>query len=84
MPNDTGPTPEVDDPNKYKKLAAVLHKEIRHGAHEPGTPVPTITELSRDLGWSRQICSKAPQLLVNEDFLVRYVGLGYYVSQRSP
>jgi GntR family transcriptional regulator len=84
MPNDTGATPEPDDPTKYKRLAATIRKEISDGTYERGKPVPTITELTRDLGWARQTCARALALLAGEGLLTRYDGLGYHVSQRPP
>jgi DNA-binding GntR family transcriptional regulator len=84
MPNDAPPAPEATNPTKYKRLATTLREQIGDGTYEPGNPVPSITELSRDLGWARATCSKALQLLTDEELLTRYNGLGYYVTQRPP
>jgi DNA-binding GntR family transcriptional regulator len=68
------------DPRPYVRLAARLRKEILNGALTPGRPVPSITTLSQELGHARPTCSKAMQLLEQEELLIRVPGLGYYVA----
>ncbi len=69
------------DPRPYVRLAARLRKEILNGALTPGHPVPSITTLSQELGHARPTCSKALQLLEQEELLIRVPGLGYYVAR---
>jgi DNA-binding GntR family transcriptional regulator len=44
-------------------------------------PVPSVTTFSRELGYARQTCGKAMQLLEQEGLLMRVPGLGYYVTK---
>ena len=69
------------DPRPYVRLAARLRKDILNGALAPGHPVPSITTLSRESGHARPTCSKALQLLEQEELLIRVPGLGYYVAR---
>jgi DNA-binding GntR family transcriptional regulator len=68
------------DPRPYVRLAARLRKDILNGALAPGHPVPSITTLSREFGHARPTCSKALQLLEQEELVIRVPGLGYYVA----
>ena len=69
------------DPRPYVRLAARLRKEILNGTLTPGHPIPSITTLSHELGHARPTCSKALQLLEQEELLIRVPGLGYYVAR---
>ena len=69
------------DPRPYVRLAARLRKDILNGALAAGHPVPSITTLSREFGHARPTCSKALQLLEQEELLIRVPGLGYYVAR---
>jgi DNA-binding GntR family transcriptional regulator len=62
------------------RLAAELRRAIAEGKYKPGTPTPSITTLSQQYGHARQTCAKALRVLVNEGLMVRYPGLGYYVT----
>jgi GntR family transcriptional regulator len=64
------------------QLAGMLRKAIADGTYPPGTATPSITRLSQEYGHARQTCSKACKLLVKEGLLIRYPGLGYYVTGR--
>jgi DNA-binding GntR family transcriptional regulator len=68
------------DPRAYVRLAADLRRDITEGKYEPGKPTPSITMLGQQYGHARQTCAKALRLLVDEGLLVRYPGLGYYVT----
>jgi DNA-binding transcriptional regulator YhcF (GntR family) len=72
--------PGDGDPTNYKRLAASLRAQTGVGAYEPGDAVPSITELARDSGWGRRVCSRALRLLEGEGLLTFYRGLGYHVS----
>ena len=65
------------------QLAGVLRKAIVAGKYPPGTATPSITTLSQDYGHARQTCSKALGVLVKEGLLIRYPGLGYYVTGKA-
>jgi DNA-binding GntR family transcriptional regulator len=71
------------DPRSYVRLAARLRKQILDGDLIPGSPVPSITTLSQELGHARQTCGKAMQLLEQEELLTFIPGLGYYVTRTS-
>jgi DNA-binding GntR family transcriptional regulator len=64
------------------QLAGILRKAITTGKYPPGTATPSITTLSQEYGHARQTCSKALGVLVKEGLLIRYPGLGYYVTGR--
>jgi DNA-binding GntR family transcriptional regulator len=67
------------DPRAYKRLAAMIGREISDGTLQPGRPTPSITYLSQEYGHARQTCSKALRVLESEGLLARIPGLGYYV-----
>ena len=71
---------DESDPRAYIRLAAELRQAIAAGTYPPGSPTPSITTLSQQYGHARQTCSKALGLLVKEGLLIRYPGLGYYVT----
>ncbi len=62
------------------QLAMRIRKAIAAGEYPPRTPIPSITTMAQDYGHARQTCSKALGILVKEGMLVRYPGLGYYVT----
>ena len=74
---------DESDPRAYIQLAAVLRKAIADGTYPPGTATPSITTLTQEYGHARQTCSKALGLLVKEGLLIRYPGLGYYVTGKT-
>lgn len=65
---------------KYQRLATAVRTWLDSGMFEPGEPLPSITDLAADRGWSRQTCAKALQKLEVEGLLIRLPGLGYYVA----
>jgi hypothetical protein len=69
-----------DDPRAYIRLALLVRRRISTGDLVTGFPV-SITMLSQEFGHARQTCSKALQLLVDEEVLFRVPGLGYYVTK---
>ncbi|HEY0936076.1 MAG TPA: winged helix-turn-helix domain-containing protein [Trebonia sp.] len=62
------------------QLAGILRRAIAAGKYPPGTATPSITRLSQEYGHARQTCSKSLGVLVKEGLLIRYPGLGYYVT----
>ena len=74
---------DESDPRAYIRLAAELRRDIASGRLQPGKPTPSITTLSQQYGHARQTCAKALRLLVDEGLLIRYPGLGYYVTGKG-
>jgi GntR family transcriptional regulator len=68
------------DPRAYVRLAAILRAEIRDGIIPPDAPLPSIGELRRKHGHSRQTAGKALHILEREKLVHRVVGLGYYTT----
>jgi DNA-binding GntR family transcriptional regulator len=71
---------DVNDLTKYKRLAAEIRTWLDSGMFQPGEPLPSITDLAADRGWSRQTCAHVLQSLEAEGLLRRYPGFGYYVT----
>jgi DNA-binding GntR family transcriptional regulator len=67
------------DPRAYRRLAALIRRQISDGTLQPGRPAPSITSLSQEHGHARQACSKALRILEGEGLVARIPGLGYYV-----
>jgi DNA-binding GntR family transcriptional regulator len=80
-PDDVSTMP---DPRRYRQMASEIRSLITSGKIAPGSPAPTISELSASYHAARQTCAKALQLLVQEGLLIRYPGAGYYVISNSP
>jgi DNA-binding GntR family transcriptional regulator len=70
---------ESADPRAYRRLAAMIRREISDGRLGRGQPTPSITRLSSEYGHARQTCSKALRVLERERVVERFPGLGYYV-----
>jgi GntR family transcriptional regulator len=64
---------------KNVRLADELRRQIADGTIRPGRPMPSITELAGQRGWSRGPCRIAMQKLEAEGLLLRRPGRGYYV-----
>ena len=62
------------DPRPYVRLAVHLRKQILNGELASGGAVPSITTFSRELGYARQTCGRAMQLLEHEGLLLRVPG----------
>jgi GntR family transcriptional regulator len=75
-----GENPDQPDPRRYVRLAAMLRQRIHDGTLPPGSPVPSITALTEELGWGRQTGGRALQLLEREGLVFRVPGLGYHVA----
>src|SRR5580693_6408860 len=56
----------LSDPRAYRRLAAAAREQISTGKLRRGTPLPSLTALSRDHGYARQTCSKAYRMLEAE------------------
>jgi len=62
------------------RLVALLKKEIKDGTLPVGAPSPSIPTLARQSGHGRGTCAKALRVLEREGLMIRYPGLGYYVT----
>ena len=69
---------------KHLMLVAEVRVWIYNGMFWPGEPLPPITDLVADRGWSRQACALALQSLAAEGLLARRPGSGYYVAPPQP
>jgi len=67
------------DPRRYLRIAAAVRELLADGNLVPGQPIPTITELSEQHGYSRMTVAKGLRILEGEGLLCRMRGLGYYV-----
>jgi GntR family transcriptional regulator len=65
---------------KYMRLAALLRDEITNGLRAPGSPLPSIKDLCRAHGVSRQTAGKALRILHADEVIYRMPGLGYFVA----
>jgi DNA-binding GntR family transcriptional regulator len=72
---------DVNDPTKYKLVAAALRAQIEDGTISLGQAVQ-LTELATQTQWSRQTCARSFRCLEKEGLLTRYQGLGYFVTGR--
>ncbi|MBO0819794.1 MAG: winged helix-turn-helix transcriptional regulator [Nocardiopsaceae bacterium] len=69
-----------EDPRIYVRVVHRVRAQIEDGTLRPGQPTPTIETFCQQFGCTRQTVSKALRLLADEGLLIRYPGLGYYVS----
>ncbi len=54
----------------YVQVASQMRRLIASGAISPGTPIPSVRQLSRDLGVSLNTTARAYRMLEEEGFLV--------------
>lgn len=66
----------MDDPRKYMQIANDVRMKIKAGDLKPGDQVPPL----QTFGTARQTAAKGLNVLVEEGLLIRYPGLGYYVT----
>ena len=75
---------EEDDPRLYVQLMFLVRGRVEGGDYRRGMPLPPLAELADEVGCNRRTAAKSLQLLEEEGLLVRYAGLGYYVSAGPP
>lgn len=73
-----------EDPRIYVRVLLHVREQIEDGTLSPGEPTQTITSLCRQFSCTRQTVGKALRLLADEGLLIRYPGLGYYVTAPDP
>jgi GntR family transcriptional regulator, N-acetylglucosamine utilization regulator len=75
-------TPDRSLPNPlYAQIKEILFERIRRAEWQPGTCIPTETELCQSFGVSRITVRRALSELVSEGYLERISGRGTFVSQ---
>jgi GntR family transcriptional regulator len=62
------------------QVARVLREQIEEGRLKPGSCMPSIEQICRESGRSRQTVGKALRALEREGTIVRVVGHPYYVN----
>ena len=65
----------------YAKVKDHILANIRNGAWEPGTRVPSENELVESFGISRMTANRALRELTSEGFLSRVPGVGTFVKE---
>jgi GntR family transcriptional regulator len=65
----------------YKQIADQVKEAIASGGVEPGTRLPSIREMARDLNISEITIKRAYSGLENEGFIITRSGLGSYVAR---
>lgn len=65
---------------RYQQIKSFILDGIKQQTYQPGSKIPTETELARQFEVSRMTVNKAIRDLVQENLLVRYPGLGTFVS----
>jgi len=69
--------------HKYREIFEKIQEDIRSGRYSPGQRLPSETELVRRYGASRMTVFRAMHELQALGIVVRRVGSGTYVSQKS-
>lgn len=64
----------------YRQLAENLRDRIIHGVYEDGDAIPSVRQIAADHQINPLTVSKAFQLLVEEELVIKKRGLGMYVA----
>ncbi|MEH6472366.1 MAG: histidine utilization repressor [Halopseudomonas sp.] len=65
---------------RYQQIKQFILDGIKQGDYPPGAKIPTETELAKQFGVSRMTVNKAIRDLTQDNLLVRYAGLGTFVT----
>ena len=65
---------------RYQQIKSFILDGIKQQTYRPGSKIPTETELAKQFEVSRMTVNKAIRDLVQDNLLVRYPGLGTFVS----
>ncbi|NVK40633.1 MAG: histidine utilization repressor [Oceanospirillaceae bacterium] len=65
---------------RYQQIKSFILDGIKQQTYRPGSKIPTETELAQQFEVSRMTVNKAIRDLVQDNLLVRYPGLGTFVS----
>ncbi|MFJ4472024.1 GntR family transcriptional regulator [Streptomyces sp. NPDC089424] len=68
---------------KYRQVADVLRREIDNGTHQPGSRLPSESELQQRFDASRNTIRNGLSLLVSEGLITSSQGLGYEVKSHE-
>lgn len=71
---------EFPDPRPYRQIADRFRQQIIDGVLRPGDALPSIADIRRDSGHSRQTVSKAMRLLADEGLVFQTPGHPYCVT----
>ncbi|MBI3942489.1 MAG: GntR family transcriptional regulator [Chloroflexi bacterium] len=66
------------------EISRILENDIRNGTHPEGSRLPTVRELARELGVSKNTVVRAYQNLEKKGYLQLVRGRGAFVRQREP
>lgn len=69
---------------KLQALVDAIHESVSTGALEPGDPLPSVNELSRISGYSRDTVVKAYNLLKQQSLIESTPAKGFFVSGVAP
>lgn len=81
------PLPEIDyfsETAPNVQIADALQQQIREGHREPGSRLPSITDIVQETGVHRQTAAKALRLLGGRGYARVSSGRGWYVPERLP
>ena len=68
----------------YQQLAAQLRERIIAGRIEPGTVLPSITQLTGETGLAVNTVRRAVAVLADEGYVVVVPGRGTYAADKLP
>jgi DNA-binding GntR family transcriptional regulator len=69
------------DPRRYRQIYAALSQRIADGTYAPGSPLPPLGVLADEFDVSRDTAQRAVHMLADEDKVLRFPGLGWYVAE---
>jgi GntR family transcriptional regulator len=70
----------MDEHLCYVQVVNTLRTRIQEGDLKPGQLTPSIKDICRETGYSRQTAGRALQVLESEGLITRVPGHGYYVA----
>ncbi len=68
---------------KLQSLIDAVREAVSSGLYHPGDKLPSVNELSRTAGFSRDTVVKAYQQLIQQSMVEAVPGKGYYITSRS-
>lgn len=72
--------PDLDVP-KYRQMLSEVERMILDGSLEKGTHLPSMTEIAKDTGMSKETVKRALVTLRDRGYITSCPGKGYYVSK---
>lgn len=83
MPHNILVITEKQGATKLQSLLDAIHEAIATGSFKPGDPLPSVNELSRMSGFSRDTIVKAYNILKQQSVIESTPAKGFYVSGSS-